>query len=82
MGHNLERQPMLKATGKKIKTIRRPSRNEMKFEGWYLDDFESRNLLIIELEDGTLLWPTNCTGDEQGALLISDGKSQGKLIKP
>lgn len=75
---------MLKATGKRIKAIRRPTRAEMKrvFDSvYFLDDFETRGLLVVELEDGTILMPTGPQGEEPGMLMISDRK-ESKLIEP
>ena len=73
----------LKITGKTIKGIRRPTREEMEFvmEPYTLDDAESRNIMVIELADGTLIWPSNVVGDEPGSFIVSNDESH-KLIEP
>jgi len=71
----------LKATGKKIKAIRRPTDKELKREGWIANS-ESSNMVVIELEDGTIIYPTDASGFYQGAIIVSDGKRKGKLVQP
>lgn len=73
----------LKVTGKTIKEVRRPTNKEMEFvmEPYHLDDAESKNILVIELTDGTLIWPANVTGEEPGSFVVSNDESH-KLIEP
>lgn len=73
----------IKVTGKMVKAVRRPTRDEMKLhmKPYYLDDFECKNLFVVELEDGTLIWPASVNGDEPGSLIVSNGKTN-KHVQP
>ena len=72
----------LKLTGKTIKLIRRPTQKEWTREGWDSSDQASKNTLVIELEDGTLIWPADFAGDEPGSFIVSDGQTRGKHVIP
>lgn len=74
--------PKLKVTGKRIVAVRRMTQAEWSREGWYSDDFGSRNHLVIELEDGTLVIPAGWDGEEPGSLIVSDGKHKGRKVLP
>jgi hypothetical protein len=63
-----------KLVGKKIKSVRYMTNKEMNALGWY------NRALVIELEDGTLLFPSqDDEGNNAGALFgqeRKDGKSE------
>lgn len=50
-------------------------------EPFHLDDAESKNVMVIELEDGTLIWPANVLGEEPGSFVVSNDESH-KLVEP
>ena len=70
-------------TGKRIKKIRTLTAAEAEYEGW---DGDAGRVTVLELEDGTLLYPSRDEEGNGGGALFGvtrvEGQPQGIMVMP